>query len=174
MADCPVSAWSGGAAQGSAPAVTSAWHTLPADMALGGPRADCVRPRTSQTGEAVQTGAVDRAGASRTDAAGGSAFVHDTLCRSDRLGVGGRRTPFPPVLSKAYLCSAGGVGVTTLLPMFQAVRRTRWWLPDASRLVACVECQFSGGRNRPVVPGGSTAFTTRVLSLSDQETDAVP
>lgn len=125
---------------------------------------------------------------------GGSVFVHGTLCPGDRLGVGGPRNHFPLVPSKTYLFIAGGTGVTPLLPIVRQVellcaecqllyggvqglvpgRRTRWWLPDPSRRVACVECQPSGGRNRPVVPGGSTAFTARVLSLSDQATDAGP
>lgn len=48
---------------------------------------------------------------------GGSAYVHDTLSRGDRLGVGSPRNHFPLVPSEKYLFIAGGIGITPLLPM---------------------------------------------------------
>ncbi|MCX5336147.1 MULTISPECIES: PDR/VanB family oxidoreductase [unclassified Streptomyces] len=50
---------------------------------------------------------------------GGSAFVHDTLCPGDRIGVGGPRNHFPLAPSERYLFIAGGVGITPLLSMVQ-------------------------------------------------------
>lgn len=53
--------------------------------------------------------------------AGGSAEIHDTLGLGHRLPVSGPFNHFPLVPAAGYLFVAGGIGVTPLLPMIEAV-----------------------------------------------------
>ncbi|WP_328823430.1 PDR/VanB family oxidoreductase [Metallococcus carri] len=63
--------------------------------------------------------AVLRESASR----GGSAYVHDQLSPGDNVLVGGPRNNFQLVPARDYRFVAGGIGITPILPMIQAVER---------------------------------------------------
>ncbi|MEV0110853.1 PDR/VanB family oxidoreductase [Nocardia sp. NPDC050799] len=54
---------------------------------------------------------------------GGSAYLHDTLEVGDLVAVGGPRNNFRLVPAAEYLFLAGGIGITPLLPMIEAVER---------------------------------------------------
>ncbi len=54
---------------------------------------------------------------------GGSAYVHDTLRPGDLVGVRGPKNHFRLVEADEYLFVAGGIGVTPLIPMVEAVAR---------------------------------------------------
>jgi ferredoxin-NADP reductase len=56
------------------------------------------------------------------DGRGGSRAVHDDLAEGDVVTVGGPRNNFPLVPATRYLFVAGGIGITPLLPMVNAVR----------------------------------------------------
>ncbi|UYP20219.1 PDR/VanB family oxidoreductase [Rhodococcus sp. Z13] len=55
------------------------------------------------------------------DSRGGSAHVHTTLRPGDVLRVQGPRQHFPLEDAPAYVFVAGGIGITPLLPMIEAV-----------------------------------------------------
>ncbi|WP_226351720.1 PDR/VanB family oxidoreductase [Pseudonocardia sp. ICBG601] len=77
------------------------------------------------------------------DGRGGSAFVHDRLRVGDRIEVGGPRNHFPLVPAPEYLFVAGGIGITPILSMIDAVDAP-WRL-------------LYGGRDR-----GSMAYLSRL------------
>ena len=52
---------------------------------------------------------------------GSSLYVHDRLQAGDRVRVRGPRNDFPLVGSPRYLFIAGGIGITPILPMINAV-----------------------------------------------------
>ncbi|MET8851256.1 PDR/VanB family oxidoreductase [Amycolatopsis sp. NPDC004625] len=82
---------------------------------------------------------------------GGSAYVH-SLRVGDRVEVAGPRNHFPLVDAGGYLFIAGGIGITPILPMLDAVARSgRPW-----QLVY-------GGRTR-----SSMAFTTGLARHGDR------
>ncbi|GAA4542498.1 PDR/VanB family oxidoreductase [Pseudonocardia xishanensis] len=59
----------------------------------------------------------------REDASrGGSEYVHAVLRPGERVEVGGPRNHFPLVPAAEYVFVAGGIGITPLLPMIEAVR----------------------------------------------------
>jgi ferredoxin-NADP reductase len=62
------------------------------------------------------------------DGRGGSAYVHDVLAVGDRVRVSAPRNTFPLVPAPRYLFIAGGIGITPLLPMIEAVRDADWRL----------------------------------------------
>lgn len=66
---------------------------------------------------------------------GGSAAVHERLRPGDVVGVVGPRNNFPLVDSPEYLFIAGGIGITPLLPMIEAVAvaGARWRLVYGGR-----------------------------------------
>ena len=55
------------------------------------------------------------------DGRGGSAFVHDKLDVNARVTVRGPRNHFSLVDAERYLFIAGGIGITPILPMIEAV-----------------------------------------------------
>ena len=65
--------------------------------------------------------AVLREAASR----GGSKEIHETALVGRRLAVRGPRNQFRLVEATCYLFLAGGIGITPILPMLEAVRRAR-------------------------------------------------
>ncbi|MFF7883970.1 PDR/VanB family oxidoreductase [Streptomyces sp. NPDC020794] len=89
---------------------------------------------------------------------GGSAFVHDTLCPGDRVGVGGPRNHFPLVPSEKYLFIAGGIGITPLLPMIHQAELlgTDWKLLHGGRTRASMafagELSAAYGERVHIVP----------------------
>lgn len=52
---------------------------------------------------------------------GGSRYVHEQLQIGQSIRVRGPRNHFPLVASKKYLFIAGGIGITPIIPMIQAV-----------------------------------------------------
>ncbi|HLU28253.1 ferredoxin-NADP reductase [Actinomadura hallensis] len=80
---------------------------------------------------------------------GGSRHVHDVLAVGDEVGVRGPRNNFPLEPAPGYLFVAGGVGITPLVPMIEAVhaRGVPWRL-------------LYGGRTR-----SSMAFADRLTEL---------
>jgi len=59
----------------------------------------------------------------REDASrGGSEYVHTVLRPGERVEVGGPRNHFPLVQAAEYVFVAGGIGITPMLPMIEAVR----------------------------------------------------
>jgi ferredoxin-NADP reductase len=83
---------------------------------------------------------------------GGSSHVHEELRPGDLVEVGGPRNHFELVETDRYLFIAGGIGITPLLPMIEAVERTgRSW-----RLVY-------GGRSLQ-----SMAFVERLRQYGDR------
>jgi ferredoxin-NADP reductase len=73
----------------------------------------------------------------RLDAAGrgGSRYVHERLRAGDLLPITVPRNRFSLVEGSEYLFVAGGIGITPLLPMIEAVERAgaRWSLAYAGR-----------------------------------------
>lgn len=61
---------------------------------------------------------------------GGSAEIHDSGLVGKTVGVNGPRNHFPLIDAPSYLFVAGGIGITPILPMLQAVegRRRPWQL----------------------------------------------
>ncbi|MEV4643461.1 PDR/VanB family oxidoreductase [Saccharopolyspora sp. NPDC049357] len=57
------------------------------------------------------------------DGRGGSDYVHRELAEGDLLRIRGPRNHFPLVRAKKYLFLAGGIGITPILPMIDAVDR---------------------------------------------------
>ena len=55
---------------------------------------------------------------------GGSQYLHDQVMAGDRVEIRGPRNRFKLVDAPAYLFIAGGIGVTPLIPMVDAVART--------------------------------------------------
>lgn len=66
---------------------------------------------------------------------GGSVYLHDVLAEGSVLDARGPRNNFPLEPTDSYLFIAGGIGVTPLLPMIQAVhaRGARWELVYGGR-----------------------------------------
>jgi ferredoxin-NADP reductase len=64
------------------------------------------------------------------DGRGGSRWVHEALAAGDEVTVQGPRNNFPLVDSGSYLFIAGGIGITPLLPMVEALaaRGSEWEL----------------------------------------------
>ena len=64
------------------------------------------------------------------DSRGGSAHVHDKLIEGETVRVRGPRNHFPLVASPRYQFIAGGIGITPILPMIEAVeaRGATWSL----------------------------------------------
>ena len=58
-----------------------------------------------------------------THSRGGSMFVHDALREGDHLRIRGPRNHFGLTYARTYLFIAGGIGITPLLPMIEAVAR---------------------------------------------------
>src|SRR5258708_6425075 len=58
---------------------------------------------------------------------GGSAFVHDVLDKNDLLTCRGPRNNFPLVRSDRYIFIAGGIGITPIIPMLDAVGDSAEW-----------------------------------------------
>jgi ferredoxin-NADP reductase len=85
---------------------------------------------------------------------GGSAYVHDQLGAGQRIEVDGPRNHFALVDAKRYLFVAGGIGITPILPMLDAVAGTgrEWQL-------------LYGGRTR-----SSMAFTAELARHGDRVT----
>jgi ferredoxin-NADP reductase len=85
---------------------------------------------------------------------GGSAYVHDELVAGQRVQVDGPRNHFALVDAKRYLFVAGGIGITPILPMLDAVAETgrEWQL-------------LYGGRTR-----SSMAFTAELARHGDRVT----
>jgi ferredoxin-NADP reductase len=52
---------------------------------------------------------------------GGSKFVHEEIKQGDTISVRGPRNHFPLVKTTKYLFIGGGIGITPLIPMIQAV-----------------------------------------------------
>lgn len=83
---------------------------------------------------------------------GGSAYVHASLAIGDRVRVRGPRNHFPLVEAPTYLLIAGGIGVTPLLPMVDALaaRGAEWRLlyggRRASSMAFLRELEPHGGR----------------------------
>jgi ferredoxin-NADP reductase len=71
------------------------------------------------------------------DGRGGSAFVHDELRVGDRVEIGGPRNNFALAPAEQYLCIAGGIGITPLLPMI-----------DAAETIGVPWTLLYGGRSR--------------------------
>jgi ferredoxin-NADP reductase len=69
------------------------------------------------------------------DGRGGSAYVHDKLDRGASVRVRGPRNHFRLVASERYLFIAGGIGITPILPMIDAVARSgaQWRLVYGGR-----------------------------------------
>lgn len=57
------------------------------------------------------------------DGRGGSRWVHDRLAPGDRVPVGAPRNNFALVEARRYVFVAGGIGITPMLPMIEAVRK---------------------------------------------------
>ena len=55
------------------------------------------------------------------DTRGGSKFVHEKLLDGERVRVRGPRNHFPIVSAPRYQFIAGGIGITPILPMIEAV-----------------------------------------------------
>jgi len=55
---------------------------------------------------------------------GGSAYIHDTLRVGSMIKVSAPRNNFRLVLAQNYLFIAGGIGITPVLPMLRAVRKS--------------------------------------------------
>ena len=85
---------------------------------------------------------------------GGSAYVHDEIVAGQRIEVDGPRNHFALVDAKRYLFVAGGIGITPILPMLDAVAGTgrEWQL-------------LYGGRTR-----SSMAFTAELARHGDRVT----
>ncbi|GLY34236.1 ferredoxin [Amycolatopsis sp. NBRC 101858] len=83
---------------------------------------------------------------------GGSAYVHDELGAGQQVQVDGPRNHFALVDAKRYLFVAGGIGITPILPMIDAVAETgrEWQL-------------LYGGRTR-----SSMAFTADLRRHGDR------
>ena len=87
------------------------------------------------------------------DSRGGSQWVHSKVRRGDVLTVRGPRNHFHLVPATRYVFVAGGIGITPLLPMIEAVRQR----PD-------VEWELHyGGRSR-----SSMAFVPELEQLGDR------
>ena len=71
-----------------------------------------------------------RIGVLRTpDSRGGSAHVHDALRAGKPLRISAPRNNFPLVDSRKYLFLAGGIGITPIIPMLEAVEAAgREWV----------------------------------------------
>lgn len=71
-----------------------------------------------------------RIGVLRTpDSRGGSAHVHDALRAGKALRISAPRNNFPLVDSRKYLFLAGGIGITPIIPMLEAVEAAgRQWV----------------------------------------------
>lgn len=85
---------------------------------------------------------------------GGSAWVHTRLRPADRVTIGGPRNHFELRDGEAYLFIAGGIGITPILPMIEAVE--------------------AAGKTWRLVYGGRTsatmAFQTHLAAYADKVT----
>lgn len=54
---------------------------------------------------------------------GGSKYIHEELQTGQKIGVRGPRNHFPLVKANSYLFIAGGIGITPIIPMIQAVHK---------------------------------------------------
>src|ERR1700677_1653061 len=55
------------------------------------------------------------------DGRGGSAYIHDVLDTDDLVTCRGPRNHFPLVKAGRYVFIAGGIGITPIIPMLDAV-----------------------------------------------------
>ncbi|HEY6794226.1 MAG TPA: PDR/VanB family oxidoreductase [Kineosporiaceae bacterium] len=75
----------------------------------------------SLCGDPADTGALQVAVLREPAGRGGSAYVHDVLAEGDTVPVRGPRNHFALVEADRYLFVAGGIGITPILPMIEAV-----------------------------------------------------
>jgi ferredoxin-NADP reductase len=89
---------------------------------------------------------------------GGSAYAHESLNAGDQLAARAPRNHFPLVEADEYALIAGGIGITPLLPMIDALERrgARWRL-------------LYGGRRR-----ASMAFVERLTDAYGERVTVVP
>ncbi|MFD8340158.1 PDR/VanB family oxidoreductase [Streptomyces solisilvae] len=78
----------------------------------------------SLCGDPRDTGRYEIAVLKEREGRGGSAFVHDELTVDSPVGVRGPRNHFALVDGDSYLFIAGGIGITPILPMIEAVARS--------------------------------------------------
>ncbi|MFC5754581.1 PDR/VanB family oxidoreductase [Actinomadura rugatobispora] len=122
------------------------------------------------------------------DSAGGSAYVHDELRPGDLVEVGGPRNHFALVPAERYLFVAGGIGITPILPMVNAVeaagadwrlayggrrRETMAFLDDLAELAEPHDPAGRGGRVGVVVEAESGPLDLGALLGRPEEGTAV-
>jgi ferredoxin-NADP reductase len=93
---------------------------------------------------------------------GGSQYVHDVLAEGDTVQVRGPRNHFALVEAERYLFVAGGIGITPVLPMIEAVAAAgkEWQLAYGGRTRASMAFREQLAARHP----------DRVLILPQEET----
>lgn len=61
------------------------------------------------------------------DSRGGSAYIHEQLREGHKVDIRGPRNNFPIVAASGYIFIAGGIGITPILPMLDAVSESSDW-----------------------------------------------
>ncbi|MCA1218723.1 PDR/VanB family oxidoreductase [Streptomyces sp. 8L] len=105
----------------------------------------------SLCGDPADTSVLQVAVAREANGRGGSRYVHDRLAEGATVRVRGPRNHFALVEAPAYLFVAGGIGITPLRPMIDAVDRAgaRWRLVYGGRTRASMAFADELAAHRP-------------------------